>query len=57
MVEEVVAQVVVRADPGQPGRGRGADLVEDIGAQVDQFGGFHVAPDLFDGIEFGRIRR
>lgn len=57
MVEEAVTQVVARADPSQPGLGRHTDLVEGIGAQVGQFGGFHAAPDLFDEIELRRLVR
>ena len=51
MVEEVETQLVAAADAVQSGVCCGVGLVEGVGAQVGQFGGFEVAPDQFDWIE------
>jgi hypothetical protein len=51
VVEEVEAELVAAADAVQAGVGGGVGAVEDVGAQVGQFGVLQVAPGQFHGVE------
>ena len=41
----------------EPVASKGADFADGLQAQIGQFALLHVAPNVFDGIEFGRVRR
>ncbi|MEV0053210.1 hypothetical protein AB0H34_22245 [Saccharopolyspora shandongensis] len=53
MIKESEAELVAAADTFQPGVGGDVGFVDRVGAEVGQFGGLEVAPDLFYRIEVG----
>ena len=56
MMQERVRQLGLSANAREPGTERAAKGAQVLGTDVREFGAFDVAPDLFDGIQVGRVR-